>query len=77
MAKPNLSQPQVMKSLIGDPMYWGLLMDYVAVERGRLVIQLLSCREEELKFIQGQLKSLDNLVNLKAQLKTEESARHR
>ena len=77
MAKTDLSHPQKMKLLIGDPMYWGLLMDYVAVERDRLVIQLLSCQEEELKGLQGQLKTLGNLEKLKAQLKTEENARHR
>ena len=77
MAKSNTTQSQQMKMLIGNPTYWGLLTDYMAVEKDRLVIHLLSCEENDLKSIQGQLKALNKLEGLSAQLKTEESARNR
>ena len=77
MNKANLSQPWLLRSLITDPIHWDLLMGYVAVEKDRLVIQLLSCTEGELKGIQGQLKALNKLEGLHANLKTEEATRKR
>lgn len=77
MDKRNLSQATQLKSLIGDPLHWGLLMEYVAVEKSRLVTQLLSCEEENLKKLQGELKALDKLSSLSLTLKSEEASRKR
>jgi hypothetical protein len=75
--KPTKTQGAVMAPLINDPLHWGLLMDYVAVERDRIVSQLLSCSESELKSIQGEHKALGKLEGLAANLKTEESNKRR
>ena len=77
MAKSNLSNSSKLVSLIKDPLHWDLLMGYVAVEKERIVIQLLQCDESALKLLQGEMKALKNLENLESQLKTEESTRRR
>ena len=54
MNKRNISQPMLLAPIIKDPTHWGILMEYVAVEKERLVNQLLKCTEEQLKLIQGE-----------------------
>lgn len=75
--KRSFSQAAQMVSLIKDPLHWDLLMGYVAVEKERLVSHLLSCSEEELKSIQGELKALNKLEGLAANLKVEETSKRR
>ena len=75
--KRNLTQAAEMRLLIGSPAYWDLLMDYVAVEEKRIVNQLLSCSEGELKSLQGEIKALMKLKNLSVNLKSEEASRKR
>jgi len=52
-------------------------MEYVAVEKERLVNQLLKCTEEQLKLIQGELLALDKLSALSVSLKSEEASTRR
>jgi hypothetical protein len=77
VAKPNLSQPQELRSLIQDEVQWGLLMNYVAVEKDRVVNQLLKCTESELRTLQGEHKALAKLESLSTNLKAEESNKGR
>ena len=68
------SPSKLLKPLIVDPLHWKLLEEYLAVEKDRLVTRLINCTEEELKLIQGEIKALDKLINLKVQLKAEEKS---
>ena len=77
MNKRNISQPMLLSSLIKDPTHWGILMEYVAVEKDHLVNQLLKCTEGQLKSIQGELKALEKLSALSITLKSEEASKRR
>ena len=50
---------------------WELLEEYMAGEKARLVIQLCKCTEDLLKDLQGQIKTIDSLLKLRENLKTE------
>ena len=73
--KSNLSQSKQLASLIKDPFHWDLLMTYVAVEKDRLVSQLLQCTTQDLQALQGEMKALSKLEGLKANLSVEEKHR--
>jgi hypothetical protein len=49
--------------------------EYLAGEKTRLVIRLCNCNETELKDLQGQIKMIDKVLNLKQTLRAEGSKR--
>jgi hypothetical protein len=61
---------QLLSALLLNP-NWILMEEYVAGEKSRLVTQLCSCNENQLKDLQGQLKVLEILSRLKPKLKAE------
>lgn len=69
------SNARKMKSLLVDKHHWELLSNYLADEKNRLVKLIIRCSNEELKELQGQIKALENIENLKHQLKQEEGNR--
>ena len=54
---------------------WELLEEYLAGEKARLVLQLCNCNETQLKDLQGQIKTIDSLLKLRENLKTEMASR--
>jgi hypothetical protein len=62
---------QQLKPLLVNP-DWTLFETYLAAEKSRLVIQLCNCKEDELKSLQGQIKTIDSILRLKSTLKTEQ-----
>ncbi len=50
---------------------WNLLEEYLAGEKSRLVTQLCNCNESQLKHLQGQITTMDRMLNLREQLKME------
>lgn len=65
---------QLLRPLLTNQ-HWDKMEEYLAGEKSRLVIQLCNCKEEELKLIQGQIKQIDKLLNLRDNLKAEERSK--
>jgi len=65
------SQALNMKPLITNVRHWELISGYLAVEIDRLVTQLQTCEEKDLKKLQGELAALRKLESLPSQLKRE------
>ena len=51
--------------------HWGLFEEYLAGEKTRLVLQLCNCNENQLKDLQGQIRTIESLLRLKETLRTE------
>lgn len=71
------SEAQKLKPLVNDRHAWGLLTDYLAVEKDRLVTLLINCDEKEMRMIQGSIKAIQRIINIPDNLKTEENTRKR
>lgn len=65
---------QLLKPLLVSN-HWDLMEQYLAGEKTRLVTQLCNCNEGELKKLQGQISMINQLLNLKSQLKVEQGSR--
>lgn len=50
---------------------WSLFEEYLAEEKNRLVTLLCNCNETQLRDIQGQIRTIEGLLKLKGNLKTE------
>lgn len=68
---------QHLKPLVRNKVSWGLLTEYLAGEKDRLVTQLISCEEQQLKSLQGELKVINRLLSLEDNLLAEERAKRR
>jgi hypothetical protein len=72
------SPQQLLKPLLKDEHLFALLEEYVAGENKSLVTRLISCNEmSEVKHIQGQIKALTKLIDLRLTLQTDEKAARR
>jgi len=66
----NKTPTQLLRPLILG-VHWELLEEYLAGEKARLVLKLCTCNEPQLKDLQGQLKTMNSLLNMRENLKTE------
>lgn len=75
MVQKQNSLYKKLKPLVINKESWDVLEEYLAGEKARLVTNLINCDEQDLKFIQGQVKLIDQLLNIPANLKAEEKHR--
>lgn len=60
-----------LRPLINDSMKWNLLAEYLGEAIATLGLQLETCDPKDLGDLQGQVKSLKSLLNLKKTLAAE------
>lgn len=66
------SQASKLRPVITHVSHWKLIEDYLAVEIDRLVTQLQTCEEKDLKRLQGGIATLRSMQALPEQLKREQ-----
>ena len=70
-----LAPTQLLKPLLMNE-HWGLMEQYLAGEKTRLVTQLCSCNDiNEVKSLQGQIKALEQILKLKEQSRIEQGSK--